>query len=376
MAASSLSWRSAGAVVLTLAAAGCGDGKQANPQAAAPPPAVTVVKVEAADVRPSSSFTGRVEARFKVDLRARVDGFLEKRLFTEGADVKEGDLLFVIEKGLYRAAVDQAKASVATAEASLKLADIEFDRQSELVQRSVAAQARLDDVRAKQGEARGNLLAQKAALDKAELNLSYTDIHAPIAGRIGRANISVGNFVGPNSGALASIVSQDPIYVTFPVTQREILRIRSEQGPGAPAKYVIHVQLADGNRYAHPGRLNFVDVTVSQGTDTVLVRAEFPNPDRLLVDGQLVNVIAELDRGEKVLQVPQQALQADQSGTFVLVVDKDNKVQVRRVEIGPSAGINATVRKGLSAGDLVITEGVQKVRPGQVVQATEVKPRA
>ena len=196
---------------LGFALAGCGDGKQANPQVAAPPPAVTVIKVATADVTPTASFTGRIEAIFKVDLRARVDGFLQKRLFREGADVSEGDLLLVIEKGLYEAAVDQAKAAIVSAEATLKLADIEVGRQTELLSRSVGAQARVDEVTAKQGEARGNLLAQKAALAKAQLQLSYTDIAAPIAGRIGRANVSVGNFVGPNSGILATIVSQDPI---------------------------------------------------------------------------------------------------------------------------------------------------------------------
>lgn len=365
-------WRIVSPCAMALALAGCGDGRPPTSQAGMP--AVTVVKVEAADIRPTASFTGRVEARAKVDLRARVDGFLEKRLFTEGADVKEGDPLFVIEKGLYQAAVAQAKAALVTAEATLKLADIEYQRQSELVQRNVAAQARLDDTSAKQGEARGNVLARKAELEKTELQLSYTDIKAPTAGRIGRSIISVGNFVGPNSGTLATIVSQDPIYVTFPVTQREILQVRKEQGGGAPAKFVIYVQLADGSRYAHSGKLDFLDVTVSQGTDTVLVRAEFPNPNRILVDGQLVNVVAELGEGQKTLQIPQQALQIDQSGTFVLVVDKDNKVQVKRVETGPTAGTNATVRKGLEAGEQVITEGIQKVRPGQVVQATEVKP--
>jgi membrane fusion protein (multidrug efflux system) len=359
-----------------LALAGCGDNSQRQTQAAAPPPAVTVVKVTAADIKPTASFTGRVEAVSKVDLRARVDGFLEKRLFTEGADVKEGDLLFTIEKGLYQAAVDQAKAAIVTAEATLKLADIEVARQTELVQRNVGAQARLDEVTAKQGEARGNLLAQKAALEKAELQLSYTDIKAPAAGRIGRANISVGNFVGPASGTLAVIVSQDPIYVTFPVTQREMLDVRRGQSPATPDAYVIYVQLADGSRYKHPGKLNFLDVTVNQGTDTVQVRATFPNPDRILVDGQLVNVVAELGKGESVLQVPQQAFQVDQSGTFVLVVDKENKVQVRRVETGRAIGANLAVLKGLSAGETVITEGIQKVRPGQVVQAAEIKPGA
>jgi membrane fusion protein (multidrug efflux system) len=361
-------------VLATLVLTSGGDGKQAGPQAAAPPPAVTVIKVATAEVRPTSSFTGRVEAMFKVDLRARIEGFLEKRLFAEGADVKEGDLLLVIEKGLYQAALDQAKGSLETANASLKLADIEVDRQTQLVQRNVAAQVALDQASAKQGEARGEAMTQKAAVDKAELNLSYTEIRAPISGRIGRTSVSVGNYVTPQSNALATIVSQDPIYATFPVTQREVLTVRKGQGAGAAAHYTVYLQLADGSRYAHPGKLNFFDVTVNQGTDTVLVRAEFPNPNRILVDGQLVNVLAELDQGETLLQVPQQALQADQAGTYVLIVDKESKVQVRRVDTGPGVGTNASVKKGLDPGELVVTEGIQKVRPGQVVQATEVKP--
>jgi membrane fusion protein (multidrug efflux system) len=359
---------------LGFALAGCGDGKQANPQVAAPPPAVTVIKVATADVTPTASFTGRIEAIFKVDLRPRVDGFLQKRLFREGADVSEGDLLLVIEKGLYEAAVDQAKAAIVSAEATLKLADIEVGRQTELLSRSVGAQARVDEVTAKQGEARGNLLAQKAALAKAQLQLSYTDIAAPIAGRIGRANVSVGNFVGPNSGILATIVSQDPIYVNFPVSQREILAVRKEQRGLKPAEYVIYLQLADGSRYASSGQLNFLDVTVNQGTDTVQVRATFPNPNRILVDGQIVNVIVELGKGENTVQIPQHAFQIDQSGTFVLVVDKDNKIQVRRIELGEFVGMNVNVTKGLNVGETIVTEGIQRVRPGQVVQPNEVKP--
>ena len=359
---------------IAAALAGCGDGKQASQAQAPPPPAVTVVKAVVEDIRPTFRFTGRIEAIFKVDLRARVDGFLEKRLFTEGADVKEGDLLFVIEKGLYSAAVNEAKASVEKAEATLKLADIEFNRQSELVQRSVAAQARLDDTAAKQGEARGAMLAQKAALEKAELQLSYTDIRAPIAGRIGRANIAVGNFVGPSSGALATIVSQDPIYVGFPVTQREILAYRKERSN--PAEVVVYLQLADGSRYGHPGKINFLDVTVSQGTDTVLVRASFPNPDRTLVDGQLVAVVLEGGTAETALVVPGQSLQIDQAGAFVLVLDNDNKVQVRRVELGGPRGTNMILRKGLTGGERVVTEGIQRIRPGQVVNPTEAKSGA
>jgi membrane fusion protein (multidrug efflux system) len=362
-----------GAVFLV---AGCGDNKQPNPAASAPPPAVTVVKVAAAEIKPTTTFTGRIEAKNKVDLRARVDGFLEKRLFTEGADVKEDELLFVIEKGLYQAAVDQTKAALETAEATLKLADIDVDRQTQLIQRNVVAQATLDQVTAKQGEARGAMLAQKAALEKAELQLSYTDIKSPITGRVGRASVSVGNFVSPSNSALATVVSQDPIYASFPVTQREMLAVRKQQAASKGGEYVMHVQLADGSRYPSAGKIDFLDNTVNQGTDTVQVRAVFANPDRVLVDGQLVTVVAEEGKGESALVVPQQALQVDQTGPYLLVVDKDNKIQIRRVETDVARGANIVIRKGLAENELIVTEGIQRVRPGQVVATTEAKPGA
>jgi membrane fusion protein (multidrug efflux system) len=359
-----------------LLVSGCGDNKQPNPAASAPPPAVTVVKVTAAEIKPATTFTGRIEARNKVDLRARVDGFLEKRLFAEGADVAESELLFVIEKGLYQAAVDQAKAALETAESTLKLADLDVDRQTQLFQRNVTAQATLEQATAKQGEARGNMLAQKAALEKAELQLSYTDIKSPISGRIGRASVSLGNFVSPSNGALATVVSEDPIYASFPVTQREMLAVRKQQAAGKGGEYVIYVQLADGSRYPGTGKIDFLDNTVNQGTDTVQVRAAFANPDRVLVDGQLVTVVAEEGKGESALVVPQQALQVDQTGPYVLVVDKDNKIQIRRVETDAARGVNIVIRKGLAADELIVTEGIQRVRPGQVVAPTEAKPGA
>jgi membrane fusion protein (multidrug efflux system) len=364
------------ALSAVLLVAGCGDNKQPNPATSTPPPAVTVVKVTAAEIKPATTFTGRIEARNKVDLRVRVDGFLEKRLFSEGADVKEGELLFVIEKGLYRAAVDQAKAALETAQSTLKLADMDVDRQTQLLQRNVVAQATLDQVTAKQGEAQGNMLAQKAALEKAELQLSYTDIKSPISGRIGRASVSVGNFVSPSNSALATVVSQDPIYASFPVTQREMLAVRKQQAASKGGEYVIYVQLADGSRYPSPGKIDFLDNTVNPGTDTVQVRALFANPDRVLVDGQLVTVVAEEGNGENALLAPQQALQVDQTGPYVLVVDKDNKIQIRRVETDVARGANIVIRKGLAENELIVTEGIQRVRPGQVVAPTEFKPGA
>jgi membrane fusion protein (multidrug efflux system) len=338
-----------------------------------PAPAVTVVKVEERAITPSVTFTGRIEAVDKVDLRARVEGFLEKRLFQEGQEVKAGDLLFVIEKAPYQAEIETIQATIARAQASLDLAMIEQRRQQQLVRKQAVAQAVLDQVVAKAAEARADLQRQQANLTKAELDLGYTDIKAPIAGRIGRSVYTVGDFVGPSSGTLATIVSQDPMYVTFPVTQRQLLEVRkaSAEGRTDPADVAVKVRLADGQLYQEVGRINFVDVQVSQGTDTVEVRASLANPERLLVDGQLVTVVAETAQPRPALLVPQAAVQIDQAGRFVLRVGEGDKVEVQRITVGGEQDGSYVVTDGLKQGERVITEGLQKVRPGMVVSPGE-----
>ncbi|MEK0084411.1 efflux RND transporter periplasmic adaptor subunit [Benzoatithermus flavus] len=341
--------------------------------AASPTPAVTVAKVERRDITPSVSFTGRIEAVDKVDLRARVEGFLEKRLFQEGQEVKAGDLLFVIEKAPYQAEIEAINAAIARAQASLDLATIEQRRQQQLVQKQAVAQAVLDQATAKAAEARANLQQQQASLTKAELNLSYTDVKAPIAGRIGRSVFTVGNFVGPSSGSLATIVSQDPMYVTFPVTQRQLLEVRKvgAEGGSDPKNIAVRVRLADGKLYQEVGRINFVNVQVNQGTDTVEVRASLANPERLLVDGQLVTVVAETAEPRPALLIPQAAVQIDQAGRYVLRVGADDRVEVQRITTGGEQDGFYVVTNGLEAGERVIIEGLQKVRPGMKVNPAE-----
>jgi len=371
--------RSAGLAVALLVAvllAGCDEAPQ---QAAAPaaPAAVTVVKVEAKDLRPSVSFSARVEALHKVDLRARIEGYLDRQEFAEGANVKTGDLLYVIEKAPYEAKVAAAQAAVAVAKARLDRTEIELARQTTLVNKEASAQTKLDDARTARNEAKGQFDKLTAELDQAKLLLSYTDIKAPIDGRIGKSLLSVGSFVSPQSGTLATIVEQNPIGVTFPVSQRDILAVREKMGSDVKLNdRTVYVELGKGKRYQYPGKVDFLDVGVNTGTDAVNVRAVFPNPDGMLVDGQLVTAVVEADKAEPTLVVPVNAVQIDQSGAFVLVVNSEKKIEVRRVELLRQDSGDVAIAKGLSAGDLVVTEGVQKVRPGQVVDATEVKPEA
>jgi membrane fusion protein (multidrug efflux system) len=341
--------------------------------AAEPPPAVTVARVARKPITPTTTFTGRIEAIDEVALRARVPGYLEQRLFQEGAEVRAGDLLFTIEKAPYQTTIDEISATIERIQATLRLAEIDVERQAALVRRQATAQTKLDEAEAKLGETKGDLMRQEAALQRARLDLSYTDIKSPLSGRIGRANFSVGDFVGPDSGPLATVVAQDPVYVTFPVTQRQLLDLRNEaiKRGSDPRNVTVRLRLADGSSYAEAGKLDFVDVQVDPGTDSVQVRAKLPNPDRLLIDRQLVTVLAETAEPELVLMVPQQSLQADQGGTFVLVVDAEDKVQVRRVVIGQRQAAGVVVAEGLSENERVITEGVQKVRPGQLVDAAE-----
>ena len=360
-------------IVLAALLAGCGKSEPTASSAAAPPPAVTVVRAVVEDVTPTRTFTGRIQAMDKVDLRTRVQGFLEKRLFQEGADVKEGDLLFVIEKPPYETAVADAKGAIERAQGALKLAEVEVDRFRELVKKQAAAQNDLDLRVAKHTEARGALMQSQAGLEKAELDPSYTDVKAPLSGRIGAAAYSVGSFVSPSSEPLATLVRQDPTYVVFPVSYRLILELRRQQAEKGedPRAVKVKLRLADGSFYAHTGTLNFIDVEVSPGTDTLLIRAELPNPDRLLIDGGLVTAVAEAAKPQRALVVPQQAILADQAGLYVLVVDAESKVQVRRIESAPAIDGRVPVKKGVAEGDRVVVDGVQKVRPGIAVSATE-----
>ena len=357
---------------------GCDDGSKQQ-QAAAPAtiPAVTVVKVESKDLRPSVSFSARVEALQKVDLLARIQGFLEKQNLTEGASVKTGELLYVIEQAPYQAKVSAAEASVAVAAARLDRTEIELKRQTTLVSKEAAAQTKLDDARTARNEAKGEYDKLIAELEQAKLQLSYTEIRAPIDGRIGKSLLSVGSFVNPQSGTLATIVQQDPIGVVFPVSQRDLLAVREKMGDKAKlTEHTVYVEIGKGKRYQYPGKVDFLDVGVNTGTDAVNVRATFPNPQGLLVDGQLVTAVVESESAEPTLVVPVNAIQIDQSGTFVLIVNSEKKIEVRRVELLRQDANFIAIAKGLSAGDLVVTEGVQKVRPGQAVDATEVKPEA
>ena len=375
-----ISARSAGLGVMLLFAgliAGCDDGSIQQAAGPAPIPAVTVVKVETKDLRPSVSFSARVEALHKVDLLARIEGYLDKQNFTEGATVKTGDLLYVIEKAPYEAKVAAAEASVAMAKARLDRTEIELKRQTTLVNKEASAQTKLDDARTARDESKGQYDKYIAELDQAKLQLSYTEIRAPIDGRIGKSLLSVGSFVSPQSGTLATIVQQDPIGVTFPVSQRDLIAVREKIADNAKLnEHTVYVEIGKGKRYQYPGKVDFLDVGVNTGTDSVNVRATFPNPQGMLVDGQLVTAVVEASSAEPTLVVPVNAIQIDQSGPFVLVVNSEKKIEVRRVELLRQDAGFVAIAKGLSAGDLVVTEGVQKVKPGQVVDATEVKPEA
>jgi membrane fusion protein (multidrug efflux system) len=351
---------------------GCGAETPTPAADAGPAPAVVAATAETRPVEEQAQFVGRVVAVDKVELRARVEGFLKERRFTEGQPVAVGDVLFQIEPDQYESVVQQRRADVTKAEADAKNADAQLARGEELLKSTNISQAQVDELRAAAGIADASIAQAEAALAAAELDLGYTKVKAPIAGRIGLARYTVGNLVGPASGPLATIVSRDPIYVRFPLTQRELLAAKRDvqDKGGDPSKVVVRVRLPDGSTYDQPGHLNFVDVTTDPGTDTVTLRAEFPNPDGILVDGQYVGVTAQAGEPEAAIVIPQAALQVDQQGVFVMVLDEEKKAQVRRIRTGQQVGPDVAVTEGLREGELVITEGVQKVRPGQVVSAT------
>ncbi len=341
-------------------------------QAPAAVPAVGVRLAEIRGVARSYEFIGRIGAINTVQLRARVEGFLDKLLFTEGQEVKAGDLLYQIEKATYQAQVDQAKANLLAAQAVALNAELQYNRSAQLLRNQNAPQSTVDQNKATMDSAHAAVMQNQAALQLAEINLGYTEVRAPVEGRIGRTAYTQGNLVNSGSGVLATIVSQDPIYAIFPVSQRQLEEIRAErrQENGTMIKIEILVRLASGKEYPHRGVWNFTDVQVSQQTDTLTMRATLPNPDRQLVDGQFVTVVVRERKEQPRLMVPLAALQLDQAGSYVLIVNPDNKVEMRRITIGAKEDADVVVTEGLKAGEKVIIDGIQKIRVGQTVTAT------
>ena len=369
-------WLLVALLLAPLLLAGCDEKKTAQAPAAPPAPSVGVVAAAIKGVAQGYNFVGRVKAIDTVQLRARVEGFLEKRLFREGDDVKAGQLLYRIEKDQLQAQVEQAKANVASAQATVVNAQLQYNRSLELVKNQNIPQATVDQNRANLDSAKAAVMQTQAALDQANINLSFTDIAAPIDGRIGITVYTVGNLVNPASGVLDTIVSQDPIYVLFPVSVRQLEEIRAarQQENGSLIKIEILVRLANGKEYPHAGVWNYTDPQVDQTADTVTMRATLPNPERMLIDGQFVTVEIKERQEQPRLVVPQAALQVDQAGYYVLVVGPDHKVEQRRVTSGPDQGTDVVIQNGVKEGDRVIVDGIQKVRPGQVVQVAGEAP--
>ena len=344
----------------------CGD---TAPQSSAtpPPPSVVVEPARARDVSTFREYVGRSQASERVEVRARVKGLLVERPFEEGRDIEAGAVMFRIDPAEFEANRDTARANVARAEAALEEAASNLKRYQDLVRRDAASVAKFEEAKAKDGTARAELAAAKATLEKAELDLGYTRITAPITGRAGRASADVGNLIGPETGILATIVHLDPIRVVFAIGEREYLTYMRRNQDNETAALVPRLRLADDKVYDHAGAFGLIDNEVDPATGTITIRVAFPNPDKLILPGQYVSVL--LTRREPVsrIVIPQAALQENQSGPFVLVVDGENRVSLRGLETGQRVGTGIVVESGLEAGEQIIVDGIQKVRPGAVV---------
>jgi membrane fusion protein (multidrug efflux system) len=327
----------------------------------------------------SYQFNGRIQAINNVSIVARVTGFLEKQLFAEGTEVKKGDLLYILERPPFQAAVGVQRAAVAQAEAQLENDNIDLDRKQRLVTTNAVSQQAVDNSLAAQRVAAALLKSAQAQLETAQINLDYTEIRSPIDGRIGRTSMTVGNVVGPTSGVLTTVVSQNPMYVTFSVPMRRAIELREQYGDkGGFDALRVRIRLPDGRLYSETGKLDFVNNSIAQDTDTLLLRAVIPNPIlqsqtaggvnlRELAADEFVTVFLESVDPRQVIAIPRAAILADQGGTYVYVVDEKNIARQRRVHLGQSTPETAGIVEGLKEGERVIVDGIQRARPDSPV---------
>ncbi|GGY53625.1 efflux RND transporter periplasmic adaptor subunit [Pseudoduganella albidiflava] len=366
--------RSAGILFLACAAAltaGCDSDKQQQagaPGGKMPPPQVSVYTVKAEALPVITELPGRTSAYQIAEVRPQVAGIVQKRLFTEGADVKAGTQLYQIDPATYQATFSAAKAALARAEANLLTAGPKVKRYKELVEIEGVSRQDYDDAVAAEAQARADVESAKAQLQTARINVEYTRVHAPISGRIGRSNVTPGALVtAGQETALTTVQQLDPIYVDVTQSSEDLLRLKKslEGGGVKKAEGKVTLKLADGSTYAQAGKLQFADVAVDPGTGNVTLRALFPNPKHDLLPGMFVRAIVENGVNEQAIAVPQQGVTRNQKGeATTLVLNQQGIVEQRVIATTGTLGDKWLVKSGLAAGDRVIVEGIQKVKPG------------
>ncbi len=355
--------------------AACGQKQSAPPPQT---PEVGVVTVQPSTVPVVSELPGRTNAFLVAQVRARVDGIVLRREFTEGSVVKAGQRLYKIDPAPYIATLNNAKASLAKAKANLVTQNALVARYKVLVSANAVSKQDYDNAVSAQGQAQADVDAGKASVDTAQINLGYTDVLSPITGKVGISQVTPGAYVQASAATLLSTVQQmDPMYVDLTQSSLDGLKLRREIEEGrlktnGPDAAKVSLVLEDGRTYAQQGKLQFTDVTVDQTTGSVTIRALFPNPDRVLLPGMFVRARIDEGTNDQAFLVPQVGVQHDQKGqATVLVVNQQNKVELHPVVTSGSQGQDWIVESGLSAGDRVIVQGTEKVKPGAEVKAVD-----
>lgn len=363
-------------LLMTSLLTSCGESEPAQMGANAPPTGVEVVTLQPTDVNLTAELPGRAVAFRKAEVRPQVTGVIQKRLFDEGSIVEAGQQLYQIDAARYEAAVATAKATLERARSNLNAARDRYNRFTDLLKQKAVSQQNYDDAEVAFMQSKAELAVAEAALQTAQIDLDYTRVYAPINGRIGKSNVTEGALVtAQQTAVLATIHQLDPIYVDLAQSARQIIDIRQQLAAGTLALEdfaPVKLRFENGREYGPEGKLRFAEMSVDVSTGTVALRAEFPNPEHMLLPGMFVRAEVYQGTREQVLLIPQRAVSRGRGGqSQVMVVGADNKVEGKMVTLGIAVGTRWVVEGGLNAGDRVIVEGLQKVGPGVVVNPVE-----